>query len=152
MLTNGTKMAALFAIAIALSAITAAVGIVNSAFADTKKETSQNLSLPITVGVHNANRGGHDSSNDDGPPPAVLDKHRSSSLMSHTDDSNDNGPPPAVRRNDESHNIEDSDWTTADNNTVPEKYMKGLSNCESGAAADGHLTLVELMDCFHKVF
>jgi hypothetical protein len=99
------------------------------------------------VGVHNANRGG-----DDGPPPAVLDKDRSSSLMSHTDDSSDDGPPPAVSRNDESHNIEDSDWTTADNNTVPEKYMKGLSNCESSAAADGHLTVVEIMDCFHKVF
>ena len=126
---------------------------VNSAFADTTKETSQNLSLPITVGVHNANRGGgDDSSNDGGPPPAVLDKHRSSSLMSHTGDSSDDGPPPAVRRNGESHNIEDLDWTTADNNTVPEKHMKGLSNCESTAAADGHLTLVEIMDCFYQVF
>ena len=134
------------------SSIIGVSGLVNSAFADMKKETSQNLSLPITVGVHDANRGGHDSSNDDGPPPAVLDKHRSSSLMSHTDDSSDDGPPPAVRRNGESHNIQDSDWTTADNNTVPEKYMKGLSNCESGAAADGHLKLAEIMDCFHKVF
>ena len=119
---------------------------VNSAFADTKKETSQNLSLPITVGVHNANRGG----DDDGPPPAVLHKDRSSSLMSHTDDSSDDdSSPPAVRRN---GGAEDLDWTTADNNTVPEKYMKGLSNCESSAAADGHLTVVELMDCFYKVF
>jgi hypothetical protein len=119
---------------------------VNSAFAETKKETSQSLSLPITVGVHNANRGG----DDDGPPPAVLHKDRSSSLMSHTDDSSDDdSSPPAVRRN---GGAEDSDWTTADNNTVPEKYMKGLSNCESSAAADGHLTVVELMDCFYKVF
>ena len=47
---------------------------------------------------------------------------------------------------------EDSDWTTADNNTIPEKYMKSLSNCESTAAADGHLTLVEIMDCFYQVF
>jgi hypothetical protein len=39
----------------------------------------------------------------------------------------------------------DSDWTTADNNTIPEKYLNGLSNCES-SAADGHLTLVEIMD------
>jgi hypothetical protein len=82
----------------------------------------------------------------------VLDKDRSSSLMSHTDDSSDDSSPPAVRRDGESHNIEDSDWTTADNNTVPEKYMKGLSNCEANAAADGHLTLAEIMDCFYKVF
>ena len=131
--------------------IASSIICVNSAFADTKKETSQNLSLPITVGVHNANRGGHDSSNDDGSPPAVLlHKDRSSSLTSHTDDSSDDdSSPPAVRRN---GGAEDSDWTTADNNTVPEKYMKGLSNCESSAAADGHLTVVELMDCFHKVF
>ena len=135
---------ALLTIVIASSVIGVS-GHVNSAFADTKKETSQNLSLPITVGVHDANRGGDDSSNDDGPPPSVLHKDRSSFLMSHTDDSS----PPAVRRN---GGAEDSDWTTADNNTVPEKYMKGLSNCESGAAADGHLKLAEIMDCFHKVF
>jgi hypothetical protein len=150
MSSDGLKMV-LLTIVIA-SSIIGVSGLVNSAFADTKKETSQNLSLPITVGVHNANRGGDDSSNDDGPPAAVLDKDRSSSLMSHTDDSSDDGPPAAVRRDGESHNIEDSDWTTADNNTVPEKYMKGLSNCESSAAADGHLKLTEIMDCFHKVF
>ena len=150
MSSNGLKMA-LLTVVIA-SSIIGVSGLVNSAFAHTKKETSQSyLSLPITVGVHNANRG-DDLSNDDGPPPAVLDKDRSSSLMSHTDDSSNDGPPPAVRRNGESHNIEDSDWTTADNNTVPEKYMKDLSNCESGAAADGHLKLAEIMDCFHKVF
>jgi hypothetical protein len=141
MSSDGLKMV-LLTVVIASSIIG-----VNSAFADTKKETNQNLSLPITVGVHNANRGGDDSSNDDGPPPAVLDKDRSSSLMLHTDDSSDDdGPPPAVSR------VEDSDWTTADNNTVPEKYMKGLSNCESSAAADGHLKLAEIIDCFHKVF
>ena len=152
MLTNGTKMAALFAIAIALS-VTAAVGIINSAFADTRKSTSQSyLSLPITVGGQSENSGGGDG-DDDGPPPAVLVKDRSSSLVSHSDhSSNDDDPPPAVSRNDESHNIEDSDWTTADNNTIPEKYMNDLSNCESSAAADGHLKLVEIMDCFYRVF
>ena len=127
MLTNGTKMAAFFAIAIALSVI-AAVGIVNSANAETRKSTSQSyLSLPITVDGHSENHG-DDSSDDDG------------------------GPPPAVSHNDESHDVEDSDWTTADNNTIPEKYMNGLSNCESSAAADGHLKLTEIMDCFYKVF
>jgi hypothetical protein len=109
MLTNGTKMAALFAIAIALS-VTAAVGIINSAFADTRKSTSQSyLSLPITVGGQSENSGGGDGDDDD-PPPAVLVKDRSSSLVSHSDhssDGDDDDPPPAVSRNDESHNIED---------------------------------------------
>ncbi len=147
MLTNETRMAALIAIAIALSVI-AAVGFINSAFAETRKSTSQSyLSLPITVGGQSENRG-----NDDGPPPAVLDKDRSSSLMLHSDDSSDDGPLPAVSHDDKSYNVEDSDWTTADNNTIPEKYMNGLSNCESSAAADGHLKLTEIMDCFYKVF
>jgi hypothetical protein len=123
MLTNETKMAALFTIAIALSVIAAVGYFMNSAFAETRKSISQSyLSLPITVGGQSENRG------------------------------DDDGPPPAVSRNDESHNIEDSDWTTADNNTMPEKYMNGLSNCESSAAADGHLKLAEIMDCFYKVF
>jgi hypothetical protein len=153
MFTNGTKMVALFTIAIALSVI-APVGIVNSAFAETRKSTIQSyLSLPTTVGEQSENRG-DDSGNDDGPPPAVLGKDRPSSLMSHSDDSSndDDGPPPAVSRNNESYNIGDSDWTTADNNTIPERYMKSLSNCESSAAADGHLKLTEIMDCFYRVF
>jgi hypothetical protein len=99
-------------------------GLSRSAFADTRKSTSQSyLSLPITVGGQSEDRG---------------------------DD--DDGPPPAVSRNDKSYDVEDSDWTTADNNTIPEKYMNSLSGCESSAAADGHLKLVEIMDCFHKVF
>jgi hypothetical protein len=73
--------------------------------------------------------------------------------MSHSyDSSDDDGPPPAASRNDESYGVEDSDWTTADNNTIPEKYMNDLSNCESSAAADGHIKLTEIMDCFHRVF
>ena len=142
-------MAALFAIAIALSVI-AAVGIINSVFAETRKSTSQSyLSLPITVGGQNENG---DGDGDDGPPPAVSGKDRSSSLMLHSYDSNDDDPPPAVSRNDKSYGVDDSDWTTADNNTIPEKYMNDLSNCESSAAADGHLKLTEIMDCFYKVF
>jgi hypothetical protein len=61
--------------------------------------------------------------------------------MLHSDDSSDDGPLPAVSHDDKSYNVEDSDWTTADNNTIPEKYMNGLSDCESSAAADGHLKL-----------
>ena len=82
MFTNGTKMMALFTIAIALSVI-ATVGIVNSAFAETRKSTIQSyLLLPITAGGQRENPG-----YDDGPPPALLHKDRSSSLMSHSDDS-----------------------------------------------------------------
>jgi hypothetical protein len=69
-------MAALFTIAIASSPIAAAC-IVNSAFADTQKSTSQSyLSLPITIGGHSAND--VDDSSDDGPPPAVLRNEKSS--------------------------------------------------------------------------
>jgi hypothetical protein len=147
MFMDTTKLMALFTIVIASSLI-AIGGLTSSAFADTRKSTSQSyLSLPITVGGQSENRG------DDGPPPAVLDKDRSSSLMSHTDDSrDDDGPPPAVLRKDESHNVDDSEWTTTDNNTIPEKYMKSLSSCESSAAADGHISLAEIIDCFHRVF
>src|SRR5919201_2647866 len=106
MFISRTKFMALFAIAVASSLITIG-GLTSSAFADIRKSTSQSyLSLPITVDGHSENHG-DDSSDDDG------------------------GTPPAVSHNDESHDVEDSDWTTADNNTIPEKYMNGLSNCES---------------------
>ncbi len=62
-------------------------------------------------------------------PPAVLSKEESSPSMS------------------QNANSEDSDWTTADNNTISEKSMKSLLNCESSAVVDDHLTLVEIMDC-----
>jgi len=131
MFTNRTMIAALFTIAIASSLIAAAC-IVNSAFADTRKSTSQSyLLLPITVGGQSDNSG--DDSSDDGPPPAVLRNKESNPSMSY------------------GANSRDSDWTTADNNTIPEKYLNGLLNCES-SAADGHLTPVEIMDCFYKVF
>jgi hypothetical protein len=143
MFANRTKMV-LLTIVIASSLL-----CVNTAFADTQKSTNQSyLSLPITVG------GQSETADDgDGPPPAVLHKDRYLN-SANDDDSSDDGPPPAVLRNEKSHSAtsEDSDWTTADNNTIPEKHMKGLSNCESTAAADGHLTQVEIMDCFHQVF
>ena len=153
MFANRMKMA-LLTIVIASSVIGVS-GIVSSAYADTRKETNQSyLSLPITVGGQ-SETADDDSGDDNGPPPAVLHKDRPSFPMSHTGDSgDDNGHPPAVLHNEKSHGVisEDSDWTTADNNTIPEKYVKGLSNCETTAAADGHLTLVEIMDCFYQVF
>ena len=132
MFINRTTFKALLTIAVA-SSLMAIGGLTSSAFADTPKSTSQSyLSLPITTGGHSAND--VDDSSDDGPPPAVLRNEESSPSMSY------------------GANSEDSDWTTADNNTIPEKYMNGLSDCESSAAADGNLTLVEIMDCFHRVF
>jgi hypothetical protein len=125
MFINTTKLMALFTIAV-VSSLIAVGGLTSSAFAETRKSTSQSyLSLPITVGGKSEDR---------------------------VDDSSDDGPPPAVLHKDDSHNVEDSEWTTEDNNTIPEMHMNGLSNCESSAAADGHLTLVEIMDCFHRVF
>ena len=122
-------MVTLFTIVIALSMI-GIISLVNFAFANTKKLTNQDPlssypSFPITAGGESATDDNHSS---------------------------DDGPPPAVSHDDKAYNVEDLDWTTADNNTIPEKYMNGLSNCESSAAADGHLTLVEIMDCFYKVF
>ena len=125
MFISRTKFMALFTITITSSLITIGA-LTSSAFADTQKSTSQSyLLLPITAGEKRENSG-NDSSDDDSPPPAIL-------------------------RKGESHNAEDSDCTTADNNTIPEKYMNGLPSCESSAATDGHLTLVEIMDCFYRV-
>ena len=109
------------------SSLTTIGGLTSSAFADTQKSTSQSyLLLPITAGEKRENPG-NDSSDDDSPPPAIL-------------------------RKGESHNAEDSDWTTADNNIIPEKCMNGLSNCESSAAAEAQLTIVEIMHYFYQVF
>ena len=69
MFISRIKFMALSSIAIISSLITIGA-LTSSAFADTQKSTSQSyLSLPITY--------------DDGPPPAVLHKDRSSSLMSY---------------------------------------------------------------------
>ena len=68
------------------------------------------------------------------------------------DSSDDDTPPPAVLCKGGSQSAEDSDWTTADNNTIPEKCMNGLSNCESSAAAEAQLTIVEIMHYFYQVF
>jgi hypothetical protein len=35
---------------------------------------------------------------------------------------------------------------------VSVKELKSLSKCQSGAAADGGLTLAEIKSCYHKVF
>ena len=132
MFTNRTMIAALFTIAIASSLIAAAC-IVNSAFADTRKSTSQSyLLLPITVGGQSDNSG---------MTQAMMVLHQQYCVIRSL-----------IRQCRMVQIRGDSDWTTEDNNTIPEKYLNGLSNCESSAAADGHLTPVEIMDCFYKVF
>ena len=46
----------------------------------------------------------------------------------------------------------DSSGTTADTNGISPKDLKGLSKCESDAAADGDLTQAEVTDCYSQVF
>jgi hypothetical protein len=46
----------------------------------------------------------------------------------------------------------DSTGSTGDTSGVSAKDLKGLSRCESNAAADGDLTSAEAADCYHQVF
>ena len=46
----------------------------------------------------------------------------------------------------------DSSGSTGDTSGVSAKDLKGLSKCESNAAADGDLTSAEAADCYHQVF
>jgi hypothetical protein len=141
MFTNRT-MAALFTIAVASSSLLVSSGLVGSVFAVMEKVTTYSMVPIISVGQHKSSSSMPQSANDvgggdssDNTYPAVLRKDESSlpMLQSANPDS-------------------DSDWTTADTNAVPAKYLKSLSKCQSGAAADGDLTAAEVMDCYHQVF
>jgi hypothetical protein len=46
----------------------------------------------------------------------------------------------------------DSTGSTGDTSGVSAKDLKGLSKCESNAAADGDLTQTEVTDCYHQSF
>jgi hypothetical protein len=46
----------------------------------------------------------------------------------------------------------DPSGSTGDTSGVSAKDLKGLSRCESNAAADGDLTSAEATDCYHQVF
>ena len=50
--------------------------------------------------------------------------------------------------NTQSDNNDGSNGSTWDTSRVPAKDLKSLSKCESGAAADGDLTLPELKHCY----
>jgi hypothetical protein len=125
MFSNRTK-AALFAIAIASSLMVVSAGgsLVGSVFA---KKTKQDES---------------------GTDPTVSSLGKGTSSL------------PAVLRPDSksdpqktpSADAGDSSGTTADTNGISPKDLKGLSKCESDAAADGDLTQAEVMDCYHQVF
>jgi hypothetical protein len=132
-------MMALFAIVIASSLIVVS-SFVSSAFADTKKVTNplSYLSFPITVGGHKSSSPVSQSANGgdstDNTPPTVLREDKSNSPMS------------------QSANAGDSSGVSGDTNSVSTKDLKSLSKCQSGAAADGDLTLAEVKGCYSQVF
>jgi hypothetical protein len=52
----------------------------------------------------------------------------------------------------QSANAGDSGGATGDTSGISAKDLKSLSKCQSGAAADGDLTLSEVTDCYSQVF
>jgi len=129
MFTNRTIMVALVTIAIASSLI-AVSGFVGSAYA-AKKIAKED--------VKNSNK------NEYGTVPTVslgTDKKGSDSL-------------PAVLRHDDQKSKStnaDGPSATGGSTGVSAKVLKSLSKCQSGAAADGDLTLAEVKDCYSQVF
>jgi hypothetical protein len=49
-------------------------------------------------------------------------------------------------------NVGGSIGATGDSNGISAKDLKSLSKCQSGAAADGDLTLAEVKDCYGQAF
>ena len=114
--------AALFAIAIASSLIVVSGGFVGSAFAAKKVKQDEYGTVPAVAS---------DKGKDKSALPAVL---RDDSPKSHSANAGDSGD------------------TTGDNSGISAKDLKSLSKCQSGAAADGDLTLAEVRDCYRQVF
>src|SRR5919197_4950366 len=52
----------------------------------------------------------------------------------------------------QSANAGDSSGAIGDTNGLSAKELKKLSKCQSGAAADGDLTLADVKDCYRQVF
>ena len=73
-----------------------------------------------------------------------------------SDKGKDKSSLPAVLRDDspksQSANAGDSGGATGDTSGISAKDLKSLSKCQSGAAADGDLTLSEVTDCYSQVF
>jgi cytoskeletal protein RodZ len=135
MFTNRTIMVALFTIAIASSLI-AVSGFVGSAYAATKKEkvkenNENEYGTVPTVSLGKDNKG--DDNTD--KLPAVL----------RSGDSSDD-------QKSKSTNADGPSAVTGDTTSISAKDLKSLSKCQSGAAADGDLTLAEVKDCYSQVF
>ncbi|HYY50618.1 MAG TPA: hypothetical protein VE643_07080 [Nitrososphaeraceae archaeon] len=133
MFTNRTIMVALFTIAIAASLI-AVSGFVGSAYAAKKKDNAMKS---------------ESNDNEYGTVPAVsLNKDKKGS------DKTDSLP--AVLRSDDqkskSTKADGPSAATGGSTGVSAKVLKSLSKCQSGAAADGDLTLAEVKDCYSQVF
>jgi hypothetical protein len=128
-------MAALFTIAIASSLI-AVSGFVGSAYAATKekKVKADNENEYGTVPTVSLDKGNKGNNNSDNQLPAVLRSDNSGKEKSKA--TNANGPNAA----------------TGDTSSISSKDLKSLSKCQSGAAADGDLTLAEVKDCYSQVF
>lgn len=132
MFTNRTIMVALFTIAIASSLI-AVSGFVGSAYAAkngkiTKNDANQYGTVP-TVATGKDNKGDNSDK-----LPAVLRSGGSDDQKSKSTSAD--GPSAA----------------TGDTSSISAKDLKSLSKCQSGAAADGDLTLGEVKDCYSQVF
>jgi cytoskeletal protein RodZ len=138
MFTNRTIMVALFTIAIASSLI-AVSGFVGSAYAATKKEKvkenneNEYGTVPtVSLGKDNKDNKGNDNTD---KLPAVL----------RSEDSSDD-------QKSKSTNADGPSAVTGDTTSISAKDLKSLSKCQSGAAADGDLTLAEVKDCYSQVF
>ncbi len=131
MFTNRTIMVALFTIAIASSLI-AVSGFVGSAYAAKKKDNAMKS---------------ESNDNEYGTVPTVsLDKDKKGS---------DNSLPAVLRSDDpkpKSTKADGPSAATGDTTGISAKALKSLSKCQSGAAADGDLTLAEVKDCYSQVF
>jgi hypothetical protein len=128
MFNSKTIMAALFTIAIA-SSLVAVSGFVGFAYA-AKKEANNSGTVP-TLSLSKEDK------KKDNPSdlPAVLRPESKSDPQKTS-----------------SVNADDSSGSTGDSSGVSAKALKGLSKCQSHAAADGDLTLAEVKDCYSQTF
>jgi hypothetical protein len=117
---------ALFAIVIASSLIVVSGGLVGSAFAAKKKVKQDDAYGTV--------------------PTISTDKDKSSLPAVLREDNKSNSP------KSQSANAGDSSGASGDTNSVSAKDLKSLSKCQSGAAADGDLTLAEVKGCYSQVF
>ena len=127
MFNSKTIMAALFTIAIA-SSLVAVSGFVGFAYA-AKKEANSGTVPTLSLSKEDKKK---DSQSD---LPAVLRPETKSDPQKTP-----------------SASADDSSGSAGDSSGVSAKALKGLSKCQSHAAADGDLTLAEVKDCYSETF